>query len=250
MEFGGENQHSELYAGAGRKPAKGETLPKNGGDASRATGLLQIVIVNILTVPWLSLASWPVLQQPCSSGSAVGCGEQQSMQGHLTQVTSQRSSSPQLQRGLPCSSVPAHLAREVGGRLMGSLQQREHTSLWSSLLCSEAFILRREMYWASDLWAWSKKEILELIPHFDLFWTEHACRNTVAVVITSLSLCRGPYSICSIRPSLPRCCPLRGQCYLVYPLCCQVYPLFLDSSRFPNWIKHSPLTYSFSTFFS
>lgn len=118
-------------------------------------------------------------------------------------------------------------------------------------LCSalKPYKLRREMYWTSDLWAWSKKQIFELIPHFDFSWTARACRNTLAVVLTTPSLCPGPYSICNIRPSLPHRCPLRGQCYLVRPLCCHVYPWLLVSSQFPNWIKHSPLTYSFSIFF-
>jgi len=34
QSFGGENQHPELYAGAGRKPARGDMPQKNGGDAA------------------------------------------------------------------------------------------------------------------------------------------------------------------------------------------------------------------------
>lgn len=30
QSFGGEDQHHELYAGAGRKPAKGKNAPKEG----------------------------------------------------------------------------------------------------------------------------------------------------------------------------------------------------------------------------
>lgn len=36
QSFGGENQHPELHTGAGRKPAKGEMLQKNSGDATGA----------------------------------------------------------------------------------------------------------------------------------------------------------------------------------------------------------------------
>lgn len=115
MEFGGENQ---LYTGAGRKLAKREMLLKNDGDVSRTVGLLQVVVVNTLAVPWQSWASQPVLYHPCSRGSTVRCREHQQVQGH-PQVALQRFSSPQLQRDLPCSSVPAHLAREVGVPLMG-----------------------------------------------------------------------------------------------------------------------------------
>lgn len=78
----------------------------------------------------------------------------------------------------------------------------------------------------------------------------HACKNTAAVVITIPLLSCGPYSICSIQTRLPCCCPLCGHYCLVYPWCCQVHPLYLfDSSLFPSWIKHSPLTYSYHTSF-
>lgn len=88
QSFGGENQHPELYAGAGRKPANGEMLQKNDGDATGAVELFLAAIQKSLAAPCQLPASSLPASLLCSNAvpkaELVGVGTDSSNRCRVT----------------------------------------------------------------------------------------------------------------------------------------------------------------------
>lgn len=161
QSFGGEKRHPELYTGAGRKPAKGEMLQKNGGDASGAVEeLFLAAIQKSLAAPCQSAYSAATLsQRQCQQGwvqrALIDAGSPTcSLSRVVTNVLpapltrGDLDTLPATSSSEPCSTVLVCLASEVStlpfpsrsGSLAkaGCLSSSNTASVRSCLSCSEA----------------------------------------------------------------------------------------------------------------